>query len=66
MLMNRSAYQQLIDEDLRWLLTHERSLERDHIELILRWSIGVLYDGVPVEAFVDQKPQGVPPLPAGE
>ena len=44
MLMNRSAYQQLIDDDLRWLTTQERSLERDHIEMVLRWSIGALYD----------------------
>ena len=36
-VINASAYRQLIDEDLEWLLSQPRTLERDHIEQILRW-----------------------------
>jgi len=45
--LNRQAYQQLVDEDLAWLAQQPRTLERDHIEQIIRWSIRVLYDGEP-------------------
>lgn len=36
--LNRHAYQRLIDEDLEWLLKQPRTLERDHIEAIVRIS----------------------------
>lgn len=36
--LNRHAYQRLIDEDLEWLLKQPGSLERDHIEAIVRRS----------------------------
>lgn len=37
--MNRTTYEQLISEDLEWLLKQPRSLERDHIEAIVRRSV---------------------------
>lgn len=36
--LTRAAYEQLIAEDIEWLRQQPRSLERDHIELILRLS----------------------------
>ncbi len=51
MILNRAAYQRLVDEDLEWLLTQPRTLERDHIEQTLRWSISALYDGADPLAF---------------
>lgn len=51
MTLNRNAYQRLIAEDLAWLEQQPRTLERDHIEQIVRWSIRVLYDGEPGGAF---------------
>lgn len=33
--MNANAYRQLVDEDIAWLKTMPRTLERDHILLIL-------------------------------
>jgi hypothetical protein len=37
LILNPRAYRDLIDGDLEWLLKQPRTLERDHIELILRW-----------------------------
>lgn len=37
--LNRSAYEQLLREDLEWLLAQPRTLERDHIADLLRWSL---------------------------
>lgn len=34
--MNRETFERLISENLDWLLKQRRSLERDHIEHILR------------------------------
>jgi hypothetical protein len=39
----REAYQELIDGDLQWLLKQSESLERDHIEAVLRKSVELLY-----------------------
>ena len=39
----REAYQELIDGDLQWLLKQSESLERDHIEAVLRKSVKLLY-----------------------
>ena len=41
--MNRHAYQQLIDEDIAWLEKQPRTLERDHIALIVRQSVDAEY-----------------------
>ena len=39
----KEAYQELIDGDLQWLLKQPESLERDHIEAVLRKSVELLY-----------------------
>lgn len=36
-VINAPAYKRLVDENIEWLLSQPRTLERDHIELILRW-----------------------------
>jgi len=41
--MNRRAYRELIEGNLTWLLQQPRTVERDHIEAILRHSEGTLY-----------------------
>ncbi len=41
--LNRSAYEKLVAEDIEWLLRQPRTLERDHIEQILRDSPQRLY-----------------------
>lgn len=38
MRMNRRAYQKLIDGDMEWLMKQPRTLEREHIEIILKLS----------------------------
>ena len=44
--LNRCAKRKLLEEDLAWLLSQPRSLERDHIEDLLRWNIsGIAEDG---------------------
>ena len=35
--LNREARERLFNEDIAWLMTQPRSLERDHIEDVLRW-----------------------------
>lgn len=37
--LNRPAYEQLLREDLDWLLKQPRTLERDHIADVLRWNL---------------------------
>ena len=41
--VNRAAYEKLIKEDLEWLLSQPRTLERDHIQQILLDSPNRLY-----------------------
>lgn len=41
--ISKAAYQRLIDEDLVWLLRQPRTLERNHIEQILRQSVESYY-----------------------
>ena len=41
--MNKSAFQKMIDENLEWLNKQPRTLERDHIEMILKESINYYY-----------------------
>ena len=43
MMVNREAYQKLIDEDIEWLLKQPRSLERDYIVSVLKNSVERLY-----------------------
>lgn len=53
--INQHTYKKLIDENLEWLATTSRSLERDHIELIVKASESHEYDSVKVtteERFV--------------
>lgn len=42
--LNRHAYQRLIDENLEWLSKQPRSLERDHIEGIIKRSLHHEYE----------------------
>lgn len=39
----KEAYQKLINGDLQWLFKQSESLERDHIEAVLRKSVELLY-----------------------
>ena len=41
--LNRTAYEKLIAEDLEWLLTQPRTLERDHVIQIVEHSAELLY-----------------------
>lgn len=43
MKLSRQAYAQLIQEDIDWLLKQPRTLERDHIILILRHAVEYEY-----------------------
>ena len=43
MIVNREAYQKLIDEDIEWLLKQPRSLERGHIVSVLKNSVERIY-----------------------
>jgi hypothetical protein len=36
--INKWAYEKLINEDIEWLLKQPRTLEREHIEVVLRHS----------------------------
>lgn len=36
--LNRRAYERMIEENLTWLMSQPRTLERDHIEAIVRRS----------------------------
>lgn len=42
--LNRAAYQRLIDEDIAELQKLPDTLERRHIEDVLRWSVAAIYD----------------------
>ena len=42
-MINKEAYQKLIDDDIEWLLKQPRSLERDHIVSVLKNSVERLY-----------------------
>lgn len=38
--LNKHAYSKLVQEDIEWLLENtERTLEREHIILVLNWSM---------------------------
>lgn len=42
--LNRDAFERLMTENLDWLLRQPRSLERDHVEMLLRDATRVYYD----------------------
>jgi len=42
--LTRDAYEELIAEDLAWLEKQPRTLERDHVMLIVKRSASVEYD----------------------
>lgn len=46
-MINRRAYEELIAGDLEWLLDQPRTLEREHIEVVLRNSADRLYGPPP-------------------
>jgi hypothetical protein len=41
--LNKAAFQRLVDENLEWLRKQPRTLEREHIIEIVKWSVGALY-----------------------
>lgn len=43
MMMNRESYERLIQEDIAWLNTMPRTLERDHIIAVLEDSTNRIY-----------------------
>ncbi len=43
MRLDREAYQKLIEEDILWLRSHGESLERRHVETVLRESVKFMY-----------------------
>jgi hypothetical protein len=45
--MNRQAYERLVAEDIEWLQQQPRTLERDHIEAILKGSVSYYYPEPP-------------------
>jgi hypothetical protein len=49
MKLNRKAYAQLIQEDIWWLLKQPRTLEREHILLILKHAVEYEYGPEPVD-----------------
>ena len=46
--LNRRSYAQLIREDLEWLMKQPRTLEREHIRLILERAVEYEYGPEPV------------------
>lgn len=51
--LNRHGYQVMVDLDLAWLDAMPRSLERDHIIEIVKWSVGALYPDPPSAPGID-------------
>lgn len=54
MIMDRESYERLIREDIAWLNTMPRTLERDHIIDVLNDSINRIY-GVKVDTKIDKQ-----------
>lgn len=50
MILNRAAYEQLIEEDILELMKLPKSLERDHAIAVLRESVKLQYDEIPGNA----------------
>lgn len=53
--MNKAAYQQLIAEDLAWLGKQPRTLEREHIKLIIQRSVMHEYETANEHAIREAK-----------
>lgn len=47
MRLNRHAYKKLIQEDIEWLMQQPRTLEREHIRLILERAVEYEYGPEP-------------------
>ncbi len=41
--LNKFAYEQLINEDIEWINTMPRTLEREHIIDVLKYSVKLFY-----------------------
>jgi len=55
MRLNKLGYQQLIDEDIAWLETMPRTLERDHIIAVLKASVEHEYPTPQVVRWEDEE-----------
>ena len=65
MRLTRDAYQQLVDEDIAWLKTMPRTLERDHIIMILEHAVEYEYPTPPKKYFCPNgHPMGTFPSPS--
>jgi hypothetical protein len=51
--VNRATYERLVEEDLAWLMAQPRTLEREHIALIVRQSVEQEYPVGPVRVELD-------------
>ncbi len=49
-ILNRAAYERLIEEDIEILMELPDSLERQHAIGVLRESVGLYYDEIPGNA----------------
>jgi len=47
-MMDRPAYEQMIQEDIDWLMKQPRTLERDHVVEVLKASTDRIYGKEPV------------------
>ncbi len=45
-MLNRNAYQKLIDEDVEWVQRQSRTMERDHVLHVLKGSVAQHYPPV--------------------
>lgn len=54
-IVNKPAYKRMLDEDIQWLSSQSRSLERDHIQMILEQE---LRDFVLYEESIERHLQG--------
>jgi len=43
--LNKNSYDKLIEDDIKWLLKQQKTLERDHIKRVLEFSSNSLYFG---------------------
>ncbi len=51
--LTRAAYEKLIAEDVSWVMQQPRTSERDHVVLVLRASVDLLYPCVTPNGRVD-------------
>jgi hypothetical protein len=64
--LTRIAYRQLIAEDIQWLESHPRTLERDHIISIVRESERYYYEDAQDEVVREAREQALRPLSKDE